>query len=123
MGILEISDGREISANRRLGAYVVNQRMGGTYFNGAGDERVRLENVIRLCRGQKSPGLVKSVSPGQVELLQVIVSILELATVEGIDATPKGIVIAFGCPPNHSHRRWVRCTVPRCNVVARVYLD
>ena len=62
--------------------------MGGTVVYGPADERVRLENVIRFCRGQMRPGLVESVSPGQVELLQIIVSILELAAVQGIDATP-----------------------------------
>ena len=85
------------------------------------DERVRLENVICLCRSHKSSGVVKSVGPGQVELLQVVMSILELAAVQGIDASPKGVVVAFGCPPDHSHSRWVSCTVPRRNVIARMY--
>jgi hypothetical protein len=77
------------------GAYVLKPRMWGAAIHSPADEPMRLKDVICFCRGHKRPGFVKSVSPSEIELLEVIVSILELAAVQGIDAAPKGVVVGL----------------------------
>ena len=58
--------------------------------------------------------------PGQVELLQVVVSVLEFASIERINAAIERIVVTRGDPTRHCHPSRMCCTVPRCNVVASV---
>jgi hypothetical protein len=96
-GVVHNAERRSIPRNWRAGTHVLKPRMWGTVAYGPPDERARLENSIRFCRGQNRPCLVKSVSPGQVELLQVIVSIIELAPFKE-SMTPQRESLLFWMP-------------------------
>ena len=93
--VVDNAERRSIPRDQRAGTDVLKPRMRRSIVYGPADERVRLEDIVRFGRGQKSSSFVKSVRPGQVELLQVIVSVLELAPIEGIDATPKRVIVAL----------------------------
>jgi hypothetical protein len=80
-GVVDNAERGSMPRNGRAGAHVLKPRMWGAVVHSPADKRVRLENVIRLRRAQKSPRFVKSVGPSKVELLQVVVVTLEFPTV------------------------------------------
>jgi hypothetical protein len=86
-------------------------------------ERVRLKEVVGFGGCQKSSPLVEPVSPSQVELLQVVVSALEAAPIERINAAVERIVVTRGDPPHHCHRSRMCRAVPGRHIIASVYAE
>jgi hypothetical protein len=58
--------------------------------------------------------------PGEIELLEIVVSGFEFAVVDRVNTAEEKIIVVLGHPACHEHAGRVRCRVPRRDVVSRV---
>src|SRR5260370_172363 len=62
--------------------------------------------------------LAEPMCPGDVRLLEVVVTGFEFAIVNGIDAAKDRVVIAFRDPPNHRQACGMRGDIPGSDIVS-----